>query len=74
MHIKRAGDRLTMSETLVCTNYGDMQHHVGAFEKIDDNRFRCTTCAAVATVSEPVIVFDDKGRLKMQVAVEFQGG
>jgi hypothetical protein len=70
MHIKRKNNVMIMSETLVCTNYSDMSHLDSTFEKVGDNEYRCTSCEVVLIVNEPVLIYDDKGRLKMQVSVE----
>jgi hypothetical protein len=70
MHIKREGNAMIMTESLVCENYSDMKHYYTTFEKVGDNEYKCSDCGTVMVVKEPVLVHDEKGRLKMQVATE----
>lgn len=70
MHIKRENNVMIMTEALVCTNYTDMKHVDKGFEKVSDNEYKCIACGTVMVVKEPILVHDDKGRLKMQVATE----
>ena len=75
MHIKRVGQAMIMSEGVVCVNYGygDMNHGSGAFSRVGDNQYSCSVCGAILTIKEPVLVLDEKGRLKMQVEVSDGG-
>jgi hypothetical protein len=70
MHIKTENNVMVMTESLVCPNYSDMKHFGLGFEKVIENEYKCNTCGAVLIVKEPVLVHDDKGRLKMQISVE----
>jgi hypothetical protein len=70
MHIKRENNVMIMTESLVCKNYSDMNHYNYTFERVGDNEYKCSHCNTVMTVKEPVLVHDDKGRLKMQVATK----
>lgn len=70
MHIKREKKVMIMTESLVCENYSDMEHFYTTFEKVGDNEYKCSDCGTVMIVKEPVLILDDKGRLKMQVTTE----
>lgn len=70
MHIKRENGLMIMSELIVCENYSDMEHFTSVFEKVSDNEYKCTSCGAVMEVKEPILVQDDRGRLKIQIATE----
>jgi hypothetical protein len=70
MHIRRKGNVLTMSESIVCPNYGDMQHGIQKFDKIENNKFKCTNCGCEITILTPVVVQDDRGMLQLKVDVE----
>lgn len=72
MHIKRENGAMVMSDTLVCTNYGDNGHFISAFERVGDNEYKCADCGVVMVIKEPVLIHGDKGRLKMQVAAELK--
>ncbi len=69
MHIKHVGQTMIMSEGIVCSNYGDMNHGLVIFSKVGDNQYSCSVCGAILTIKEPVLVLDEKGRLKIQVEV-----
>jgi hypothetical protein len=70
MIVKRENNVTIMTESLVCKNYSDMKHFSSTFEKVSDNEYKCTYCDTVMAVKEPVLVHDDKGRLKMQVSTD----
>jgi hypothetical protein len=70
MQIKRVDNIMLMSSTLVCVNYSDMKHFNVGFEKVSDNEFKCNACGTVMAIKEPILVHDEKGKLKMQIAVE----
>jgi hypothetical protein len=70
MHIKHENNIMIMTESLVCKNYSDVKHFAYTFEKTGDNEYKCTYCNTVMIVREPVVVHDDKGRLRMQVSTE----
>lgn len=70
MHIKRHNSEMTMSSSLVCGNYLHFNHYDNNFERIGDNEYQCTSCGSVLVVKEPVLVLDDKGKLKMVVSAE----
>lgn len=70
MHVRRNGKAMLMTEGLLCVNYSDMKHYTSTFEKVGDNEYACSACGTVHTVKEPVLVHDERGRLKMQVEVE----
>jgi hypothetical protein len=72
MFITRKDNELIMSENLVCTNYSDMKHFGSTFERVGDNEYKCTHCGTIMVVKEPVLVHDEKGRLKMQVSAEYK--
>lgn len=69
MHIRKMEQALIMSEGIVCVNYFDMNHGQATFKKFGDNQYGCSECGAVMTFKEPVLVLEEKGRLKMQVEV-----
>ena len=70
MNIRHEGNKQIMTESIVCVNYWDMKHYGDGFEKIGDNEYKCVTCGTVLTIGNPVLVMDEKNRLKMQVTVE----
>jgi hypothetical protein len=70
MHIKIINESMIMSEGIICINYSDMKHFGEGFKKVGDNEYKCNTCGAVMVVKDPVLVHDDKGKLKMQVVTE----
>lgn len=70
MNIKREGNIMVMYQNLVCPNYSDMKHYGLGFERIEGNEYKCNSCGLVLIVKEPILVHDDKDRLKMQIAVE----
>lgn len=70
MHIKRENGLMIMSELIVCENYSDMKHFTNVFEKVSDNEYKCSHCGTVMEIKEPILIQDDKGRLKIQVATE----
>lgn len=69
MRIKRENNVMIMSENLVCDNYINMNHVDKGFEKVSDNEYKCIACNTVMITKEPILVLDDKGKLKMQIAV-----
>jgi hypothetical protein len=73
MFVNRNGNEMTMTDSLLCINYSDM-NHLGSsrFERVGDNEYKCKNCDAVMTVKEPVLVLDEKSRLKMQVSAEYK--
>ena len=70
MRIKTENNVRIMSEIIMCENYGDMKHFTSNFEKVRDNEYKCIYCSTVMVVKEPILVHDDKGRLKIQVVTE----
>lgn len=70
MQIKWENNVMIMSNSIACENYSDMKHFTNTFEKVGDNEYKCADCNTIMTIKEPVLVHDDKGRLKMQVSTE----
>jgi phage terminase large subunit len=73
MRIKRENNVMIMSTNLVCENHSDMKHYVSVFDKVSDNEYKCVYCGTVMVVKEPVLIHDEFGRLRMEVAVEPKG-
>lgn len=70
MHIKWENDVMIMSSSIVCENYADMKHFTNTFERVGDNEFKCTACNTIMTIKEPVLIHDEKGKLKIRVSTE----
>jgi uncharacterized Zn finger protein len=73
MYIKRNGNIMTMTESLVCPNFSDanLKHFKNDFEKVNDNTYKCNECGSIMKIMEPIsVIHDENGRLKMQVQVE----
>ena len=71
MNIKRENNVMIMTQSLVCTNYSDMKHFGEGFEKISDYEYKCKSCGVAMKITRtPIIILDDKGRLKVQVVTE----
>ena len=72
VQLKWKNGEMIMSSSVVCENYTDMKHFNATFEKVGDNKYKCTDCNTLMTVKEPVLVHDDNGRLKMQISTELK--
>jgi hypothetical protein len=70
MHVRRENDEIIMTESLVCSNYYDMSHFGSIFEKVGENEYKCKTCSTVMVFKEPVLIHDNKGRVRMKVVAE----
>ncbi|MBT2724431.1 hypothetical protein [Bacillus sp. ISL-46] len=72
MRIQREDNVIKMSERIVCVNYfKDVNTHLHnkGIEYVSMDCYACNDCGVMMRISTPTLVFDEYGKLKMQVEV-----